>query len=200
MRASGDRGRRFAWLWFAKPKPSDNADAAQDDAEYDERHRRAGRGEHGGYGKCREHSAHSVPCGNDTDRESTPVWKPSRHQTDDADVDDPGPDSAEKSIGQEQHPHIVDVSRDDPSEPCQGCADGDQRLGPEPINEPPLGGREQRLQDDQHRERDLHGGQGGAGRGLKRLDEQGPNVLRARDGHHDDETKQKLDPSRRRGG
>ena len=195
-RRSGD----FARPWLAQAERGENADAAENDAEHDQGHRRAGRGEHRGDGKSREHGAHSVAGRHDPDREPAPIRKPSRHQADDADIDDAGADSAEEPVGQEQHPDAVDVSREHPPKSGQRRADGDQRLRPEPVDKPSLRRREQRLQDDQHRERDLHGRQPRARRGLERLDEQRPNILRARDGHHDHEAKQKLNPSRAGGG
>ena len=193
-------GRRFAWPRLAQAERGENADAAKNDAEHDQRHRRAGGAQHRGDGKSRQHGAHSVAGGHDPDGEPAPVRKPPRHQADDADIDDAGPDAAEEPVGQEQHPDVVDVSREDPAEAGQRRADGDQRLRPEPVDEPALRGREQRLQDDQNRERDLHRRQPRARRGLERLDEERPDVLRTRDRHHDDEAEQKLNPSGGRGG
>jgi hypothetical protein len=69
-------------------------------------------------GNVSQHGAHSIPGCDNPDCEAASIWKPLRHQPYNADIDDAGANAAEEPVGQEQHPDIVDVSRQDPPEPC----------------------------------------------------------------------------------
>jgi hypothetical protein len=100
--------------------------------------------------KSRQHGAHAIASGHDTDRKSSTIRKPPRHQADDTDIDDAGPDAAQEPVGQEQRPHAVDMSRGNPAKARKRRADCDERPRTEPIDEPPLRRREQRLHHDQH--------------------------------------------------
>ena len=120
--------------------------------------------------------------------------KPSHHQADDADIDDAGADSAEQAVGQIQHRRgWRSRGRQDPAEPGQRCSRW--RSGPraEAVDQPALAPARTRSAARSGCEKVIWtAGSPAPSRGLERLDEQRPDVLRARDRHHDHEAQQEL--------
>ena len=114
-----------------------------------------------------------------------------------ANVDDSRAYAAKQPIGRIEAPEAVDPGRQDPAEAGESGAGRDERARSEALDQPALRRREKGLQHDEQGKGELDRGEARARRRLEGLEKKRPDVLRARDGHHSDKAKPKLNPTRR---
>ena len=176
---------------------ADHADGGEDRAEDEQGVLVAGRLHHAVDREGGEDGAEAVAGRHHAGRQSAPLRKPFHHQPDDADIDDAGADAAQQAVGGIEAPERVDGGRRDPAGAAQQRAGADQQFRAQLLDQETLHRRQPGLQHDQDRDRPLHVGERRAGGLLERRHEQGPDILRARDHHHDDEAHEELDPAGR---
>ena len=92
-------------------------------------------------------------------RQAAAVRKPFHHQTDDADIDNAGANSAQQAIGCIKPPQRPDIGGCDPAEAAHHRAEADQKFRTKFFNEVSLQRRQPSLQHDQKRDGPLHLGE-----------------------------------------